>query len=212
MLTSLTNYLENGNMAQENLFLLGKCYYYASYAYNGKTVSRMNSIDQKGCFKREEYNDDGILTFKGECLDPKQKNPGAQFNQNGICISQRSFENNEWNGKGTRYPHQHQLFPLTINHYRYSPSGLKIYEGHYSKGRRDGLGVAYDANGVKEYEGWFKLDKRTGLGTAFDENGLIFYKGKWINDVRQGQGVSYMESGSKEYEGYWVKDKVSLFQ
>jgi antitoxin component YwqK of YwqJK toxin-antitoxin module len=104
ILTSLTNYLETGNVVQENLFQFGKCYYYASYSYNGKTVSRMNSIDQKGCFKREEYNDDGILTFKGECLDPKQKNPGAQFKENGICISQRSFENNEWNGKGTKYP------------------------------------------------------------------------------------------------------------
>ena len=59
LLTSLTNFLETGSIVQETLFQQGKCIYYANYFSNGKIVTRINSIDTKGLFKREEYNENG---------------------------------------------------------------------------------------------------------------------------------------------------------
>eukprot|EP00918_Siedleckia_nematoides_P017007 GHVU01036519.1.p1 GENE.GHVU01036519.1~~GHVU01036519.1.p1 ORF type:complete len:185 (-),score=26.89 GHVU01036519.1:398-952(-) len=75
---------------------------------------------------------------------------------------------------------------------RYDLDNSVRYEGQWSNGYLDGLGVLRWENGGKGMD-----------------NGTIRYAGEWEADERHGLGVSWNEGGSLDYAGWWNKNLPS---
>ena len=92
-----------------------------------------------------------------------------------------------------------KLPPIEIN----ANGIIGVYEGEWSKGRRDGQGE-FRWNDGTYYSGSWRNDKTNGLGKLVHANGDI-YEGKWENDMANGYGEYTQKSGAK-YFGEWQND------
>ena len=84
-------------------------------------------------------------------------------------------------------------FPVSVS--------LKMYEGKYKKGLRNGKGISYGYDGLVEYEGNYKNGKKSGKGKEYYEGTTALrYKGSYKNDLYHGKGKLYMENGELKYK------------
>ena len=113
--------------------------------------------------KIKAYYNNGNLYLEGECLNEKIWN-GKGYNIKG----DEEFEIKD--GKGY------------IKEYDYE--GTLIYEGDYSKGKRNGKGKEYDYDGALIYEGDYSNGKRNGKGKEY-EFGTLVYEGEYFRGKRK---------------------------
>ena len=86
------------------------------------------------------------------------------------------------------------------------PLAVDEYQGHYSKSKRNGLGMLRMTNG-DTYRGSFKDDMRSGAGTCMLASGAL-YRGEWREDAPHGTGILY--SGENEViEARFIAGEVS---
>ena len=74
-----------------------------------------------------------------------------------------------------------------------------IFEGEYSKGKRNGKGKEYYDNGNIKYIGEYLNGKRNGKGKEYYENGLLYFEGEYLNN-KKWNGVGYDENNNIIYE------------
>merc|ERR1719498_157615 len=83
-------------------------------------------------------------------------------------------------------------------------NAVKIFEGGFKKGKKNGFGKYYgeDFDKFPRYIGWFKNDISSGNGMLFHYNGKLEYKGKFINDrfdEKKSFYVKYKENGMIDF-------------
>ena len=89
-------------------------------------------------------------------------------------------------------------FPVSVS--------LKIYEGKFKKGLKNGKGTSYGYDGLVEYEGNYKNGKKSGKGQEYYEGTTTLrYKGSYKNDLYHGNGKLYMENGELKHKGKFKK-------
>lgn len=79
-----------------------------------------------------------------------------------------------------------------------------IYEGHFIKGQRSGLGTLLLPAGDR-YEGMWENDQFHGQGTYTWTDGSK-YTGEWKNGVQDGYGIFFYPNKDK-YTGYFRDNK-----
>ena len=87
----------------------------------------------------------------------------------------------------------------------FDPDGFKIYEGEFSKNKRDGFGISSYKEGDR-YEGNWEADMRHGYGEQTSLAGYR-YDGHWKYDKRDGEGTLIDPDGTTEFQGKWKIDK-----
>ncbi len=143
----------------------------------------------------------------GKLIFPSKKNISANWEgefkkpieyystyfDEGYCLYEGEFLNDEFHGKGIYY---------------YS-DGLIAFEGDFINGKINGFGIDYDKfswnKTGKYYEGQFLNGQWHGRGILyFSESGKINYEGNFSNNQFNGYGVLYKESGDIEYQGEFL--------
>ena len=82
---------------------------------------------------------------------------------------------------------------------------IKILEGTFTKGIKNGKFIEYNKNNSKIFEGEFKDDKKNGLGIEF-RNGNIIFEGEFKDDIKNGKGIEYINT-KKIFEGEFKEGK-----
>lgn len=115
---------------------------------------------------------------------------------------------------------------VPVGTYWNTSAGVKVYEGAFVNGVREGQGKEFLPDGGT-YTGSFKANERSGQGklvignyTYEGEfvnnrkegkgklylNGILIYEGEFKNDQKHGSGITY-SNGVKEYDGQFANDK-----
>jgi len=198
-------------------------------------------VDKNG--KGKEYSiDSNILLFEGEYFNGKRKGIGKEYDHNGKLQFEGEYLNGKRNGKGKEYHYIFYDFVTSSgknndsyeemffngekneerekeNYYLYDV--VKIFEGEYLNGKRNGKGKEY-SDKYREYgklifEGEYLNDKRNGKGKEYEYNYReecykIIYEGEYLNGERNGKGKEYDSTYDKKYllkfEGEYLNGKI----
>jgi antitoxin component YwqK of YwqJK toxin-antitoxin module len=170
----------------------------------------------EGQWKQDRFNGKGILYDKisglkkisGEFVDGVLHGQGKEY-EKGIVKFVGGFLDEIRQGFGVEY---------SVDS-RAPTEGVKIFEGFWKKGQKNGKGIAYTENGgQKIYKGGFRENHYEGKGTLYttifsDSRALQnpkIYEGSFSKSDRNGNGRSYypeIGSGQTEYEGHWSNGK-----
>ena len=82
-----------------------------------------------------------------------------------------------------------------------------IYEGGYSKGKRNGQGKEYYLGNLI-FEGEYLNGKRNGKGKEYHNNGKLKFEGEYLNGRRNGKGTEYYYNGQIKFEGDYYDNKI----
>ena len=85
-----------------------------------------------------------------------------------------------------------------------------MFEGAYSKGKRNGKGKEFDFCGQLIFEGEYANGLRNGKGKEYYDNGDIYFEGEYLNGKRW-NGIGYDTNNNKAYEIKDGKGKVKFF-
>lgn len=142
---------------------------------------------------------------EGHFVNGLLEGQGQVFDSNGTLCYEGNFKTGKMNGEGTQYWKGHK------------------YEGEFHEGRREGLGVLYQADGRKytgpfkngspegegvlitpggtRYTGQFKGGRPNGHGDLWRADGMC-YSGNFKNTVPDGQGTMSFPDGTR-YAGHF---------
>ena len=192
-----------------------------------KASGKIKIIEKNG--KGKEYSlDSNIIRFEGEYSNRKRTRLGKEFDNNGKL----EFEGNYWNGKrhgkGKEYHYIYYDFSggsgdkyeemffngqesddkEKENYYFYDV--VKVFEGEYLNGKRNGKGKEYSSRyrnyGYLIFEGDYLNGKRHGKGKEYEYGNLIF-EGEYLNGERNGKGKEY-DKRKLKYEGEYLNGKI----
>ena len=107
-------------------------------------------------------------------------------------------------GKYTIYEHQNQ-----VKEYNISNDKL-LFEGIYSKRKRNGYGKEFDSCGQVIFEGEFLNGKRNGNGREYFDNGEISFEGEYLNG-KKWNGKGYDTNNNIKYELKNGNGKIIFF-
>ena len=155
----------------------------------------------------KEYKDDGKLLYDGEYLNGKRNGKGKTYDDNGKLIYEGEYLNGKQNGKGKVYYSDGKLMlegeflngkKWNIKEYdkngeiihelkngngymnSYNFFDIKIFEGEYINGFKNGKGKEYYESGSIKFQGEFFYNLRNGDGKEFYENGKILSEGEYL--------------------------------
>ena len=75
-------------------------------------------------------------------------------------------------------------------------NNILIFEGEYSKGKRNGKGKEFNNEGIIIFEGEYLNGKRNGEGKEYDYNGYLIFEGEYLNGKRW-NGIGYDKNNIK---------------
>ena len=67
--------------------------------------------------------------------------------------------------------------------------GIKIFNGTFINGKKEGKGIYYFENGKIQFEGNHKNDEKNGYGLFYNENGTLIFNGTFVNGIKEGKGT-----------------------
>ena len=148
------------------------------YEQEYKNGEKNEKIIMKQIFKNK-------LLFEGECLNGKRNGKGKEYFKNKLMF-EGEYKNGKRNGFGIEYNVEDGIFEGEFKngmkwHGRgYNKSGDIEYE------ITDGYGIIKEYyNGKLIYEGEYSKGKRNGIGKEFDFlTGKLKYEGKFINGIK----------------------------
>ena len=154
-------------------------------------------------------NDNEIINYKemlylGSLKDGKPNGIGILSNECGL-IYQGEFREGEINGKGKMFIYNKNnniSQNKKINTYQSKnniKNLIKIFEGIFTNGVKNGKFNVYNEKNSKIFEGEFVDDLKNGKGIEFN-NGKIIFEGEYKDDLKNGKGIEY-KNGYKVYEG-----------
>lgn len=91
----------------------------------------------------------------------------------------------------------------------YDKVGTLKYEGQFSNGLKNGIGIGYYRNG--QYSGSFKDGKRHGSGTYIATEGWK-YKGEFFNGKMTGDGIRTQSNGIEVIGSWWNGEEHGRMQ
>ena len=134
----------------------GKEYdYYGTLRFEGEYLNGQKNG------KGKEYYFDGKLGFEGEFLNGQKNRKGKEYYFDGNLKFEGNYKiNRRWAGKG------------------YDPFNNLIYE------LKDGKGLIkeYDKDGIKIFEGEYLNGQKNGKGKEYNQDGELIYEGEFLND------------------------------
>ena len=212
---SLINY---NKLLQKNLSIKIEDYIKAS--------GKIKIIEKNG--KGREYSlDSNIIRFEGEYYNRKRTRLGKEFDNNGKLEFEGKYWNGKRHGKGKEYHYIYYDFCGSGDKYEemflngqksddkekenfYLYDVVKVFEGQYLNGKRNGKGKEYStidmSYGYLLFEGDYLNGKRHGKGKEYEYGKLIF-EGKYLNGERNGKGKEYDDCKLK-YEGEYLNGKM----
>lgn len=81
--------------------------------------------------------------------------------------------------------------------------GVKVYEGEWLLGKRNGIGKSFNHIGKLDYIGGYDLNEKKASGSSYGMNGKLCYQGDWSHNYPQGFGTLYDNSGAIINTGFW---------
>jgi len=79
--------------------------------------------------------------------------------------------------------------------------GIKVFEGYYNSGIRDGeFKTYYHGSGKLENHNNFSNNKLNGIQRAYSETGVLLWKATYTNGIKTGIETKYYENGNKKAE------------
>ena len=81
-----------------------------------------------------------------------------------------------------------------------------VYEGGYSKGKRNGKGKEFDHFGDLTFEGEYLNGKRSGKGKEYNYKGKVLFEGEYLNGKRNGRGKEYNSEGILLFDGEYLNN------
>ena len=122
----------------------------------------------------KEYNNKGKLIYEGGYLNGKRNGKGKVYYNDGKILYEGEFLNNKkWNIK------------------EYDKNGNIINELINGKGHINEYNNLY----IKIFEGEYTNGLKNGKGKEFYDNGKLFFKGEYLNGLRNGKGKKYDKNG-----------------
>ena len=86
----------------------------------------------------------------------------------------------------------------------YFLNGKILFEGNYSNGKRNGRGKEYYLNGELLFAGYYLNGERSGFGKMYDGKGKLLFEGTYLNGKRSGKGREYNEIEGTIFEGEYL--------
>ena len=76
-----------------------------------------------------------------------------------------------------------------------------VFEGEFSKGKKNGNGKEYDNNERLIFEGEYINGERNGKGKEYYDNGKLKFEGLYLYGKRNGKGKEYYKNEELKFEG-----------
>lgn len=171
----------------------------------GRLYNSTNSLKYEGGWKSGHFEGRGQYYFySGSVYDGEFHNgllhgPGTLFDDQGIVIHRRYFDNEAINDPPPPAPSPHQL-----------PSKSQTILPIFSSHTMNGYGTVCDDHGIKIYEGELRDGVFHGNGSLFSK-GYLLYKGEFSDGVFNGNGMLYYPSGVVKCRGSFKKGKLNGF-
>ena len=149
-----------------------------------------NSINNDLIFEGEylngigkEYDSRGDLLFEGQYLNGKRNGIGKVYYSDGKLLYEGEFlKGKKWNIK--EYDKNGNIINELINGKgymnEYNINDIKIFEGEYINGLKNGKGKEYYNNGILFFEGEYLNGLRNGKGKEYYNNGKIYSDGEYF--------------------------------
>ena len=156
-----------------------------------KASGKIKIIEKNG--KGKEYSlDSNIIRFEGEYSNRKRTRLGKEFDHNGKLEFEGHYWNGKRHGKGKEY---HYIFYDFINS---SGTVDDKYEEIFFDGQKNDDKEKenyYLYNAVKVFEGQYLNGKRNGKGKEYStidmSYGYLLFEGDYLNGKRHGKGKEY---------------------
>eukprot|EP01017_Pseudomicrothorax_dubius_P014139 TRINITY_DN1653_c0_g1_i2.p1 TRINITY_DN1653_c0_g1~~TRINITY_DN1653_c0_g1_i2.p1 ORF type:complete len:503 (+),score=78.13 TRINITY_DN1653_c0_g1_i2:44-1552(+) len=126
---------------------------------------------------------DGNLIYEGEWRNDKREGIGSLYsNERGLIFS-GNWHNDAYSGIGILYNFFFESDADEVDYRNFSTLGNRWerYEGHFKRGRKDGLGTLFLTKG-QMYTGEFERDQVHGFG-RFILNQTMELTGEWENNI-----------------------------
>ena len=149
--------------------------------------------------KGKEYYDNGIIKYEGDIYSNEMQGKGKLYNNKGELIFEGEFyENKKMNGHGKEYLNQDNDDENTDNN-----NLIKIYEGEYHNGKKNGKGKIFNAKGQIFSEGIFLNDNLyEGIIKAYSEKGKLEKESEIKNEKLNGK--VNISSNNSEFKGEYL--------
>lgn len=200
------------------------------YADRKKSVPRYAGRLEKGRLqgKGEEYDENGILAYRGDFTDGARTGSGSCWREN-VLVYEGELTNGVYQGQGRLYLEDGQVYTGQFENGvfqgagRLSYEGVRRYEGSFEKNLPEGQGRSYDSTGRLIYEGGYAAGAYSGAGIYYpgegekleaefragtpvgsvrwSRNGQLYYEGEWADGRPSGLGTLYDRAGRAVYEG-----------
>lgn len=172
-----------------------------------------------GHYENSNYHGEGILfhsngsiAYNGMFSDGKKHGVGVEYNQLSMEIRRGIWTNDSFvDGTTTLYYNDNLVFYQgSVNEKdvphgkgtKFSPNGVKKYDGLFHNGQQEGFGTSFDSNGDKIFEGNFHSGSRYGHGIEFKKGKKVF-EGEFHNNIKHGFGTSFNDLENEISRGNW---------
>ena len=155
------------------------------------------------------------LMSEGAFLNMKKDSLWKSYNTEGYLLSTEHFKNNMLDGEKRNYYILDQAENGAIKCssietykdsvlngpcYTFLSSGIKVNEGNYLNGLKEGVWKSFHADGSLASKMKYKAGKAVGYSYAYDETGEEIYKAYWLNGEKltNEERIKYFEMCSKK--------------
>jgi len=161
------------------------------------------------------YFENEQLMCEGQYLNQKKDSIWKNYNAEGYLLSMEYFELNRLNGERRVYYIQNQVETgeikcASIETYKdsilegpysqYLSSGVKVQEGNYLDGTKNGVWKSYYPSGSLETIIKYRKGKAYGYSYAYDEEGSEIYRVYWLDGEKLSKEdlAKYLEKCRKQ--------------
>ena len=164
-----------------------------------KKFSGRYLITDNNNFGKEFTLDENRLVYIGGYKDGKRNGKGVEYNNFGIIKFKGEYLNGKRNGKGEEYKQREENTDLRYNNI-IDDSDI-IFEGFYKNDKKNGFGRKYEYPGDKnpKFEGEYLNDLKEGLGKQYFSNGKLKFQGEYKKG-KKWNGKGYDLDGNIIYE------------
>ena len=161
------------------------------------------------------YFESEKLLSEGFYIGMKKDSLWKTYNAEGYLLTTESFKNNKLNGEKRMYDIADQAETGVVKCssietykdsvlngpcYTFLSSGIKVNEGNYLNGLKEGVWKSFHADGSLASKMKYKAGKAVGYSYAYDETGEEIYKAYWLNGEKltNEERIKYFEMCSKK--------------